>query len=452
MKGIGPGADQLYGPQPGPDGILGTPDDVMDDETYPGIVFTDATARTNFVEDDTVDVGFFSNGLNTKITGGPLETFNRPGTPATFQAPFSLQPDTAFNAAMLNDYRDALRTYAEGKIHTTVVGTGTNMTASFPDNYAAAEAAGVVVVHKLASVKDGAGVGKPRLVNPTYTFGSTSSPQTVLIDSSMFYQGGGSMTSNHAGEAGGSQINGAGTLVILHPIGSTTDNANGKSFNLNWTGDVIVIGYPKDRSTGVGQNSATDNMLYLSRADWNVTGNVMVLSAGATEASLELQGTSPNPANINVTGSLLLFGEATTQESEIDIEAHANFNVNGLVGVYGSRVEIENQSSTNTTLKINGTLAMGFPTDSTRNDDLTLEVRGDADFNFNRQTVEAAITNLAALQQNLTLTNNNLQTLTFLMRNTVLRSPTSWTTLNTELSSLSISQRSVDINLVKTHP
>ena len=90
-------------------------------------------------------------------------------------------------------------------------------------------------MHRLDDVKDGAGTGRPRIVSD-HDLGSN---KTVLIDTSMFYQGGDSATDNHD-----RSLRGSGTLVIMHPIGSSTDNANGKQFNLDWDGDVFVVGYP----------------------------------------------------------------------------------------------------------------------------------------------------------------------------------------------------------------
>jgi hypothetical protein len=173
-------------------------------------------------------------------------------------------------------------------------------------------------------------------------------------------------------------------------------------FNLDWDGDVFVIGYPKDRS-GVGQNSGTDNLLYISRSDWNIDGNLVLVTAGQTEASLEMRGTGSDKANLTVNGALLIFAEATGREAEIDIESHANFTVNGLCGVYGSRVELENQSHSSTNWLINGTLAIGLPDPNSRSDDLRLKVKGNAKYQFNMSTVQNATTGLTNLQSSIDL-------------------------------------------------
>ncbi|MCW8139987.1 MAG: hypothetical protein KIT58_13905 [Planctomycetota bacterium] len=385
---------------------------------FPGIVFTDPSAQDKMVQK--VASGWFSNGLDGKVTGSPMTEFARSGTPPKFLAPFAVEQEAAFSAEMLNAYRDALRTYFQGLVSATDDGSG-----GVSVNYAQAAAGGVVVLHQdtnyVYDASSSAGL-QPRLKQGTHTF---DDDKVVLLDTSRFHQGGANLTQNHADGTGGgpaTTISGKGTLVILHPVGSFSDNNNGKQFNLNWEGNVVVIGYPKDRSPGVGTNSGTDNLLYISRATWNVDGNLILLTQGNTEASLEMQGTSTNPANLTVNGSVLLFGEASTQESEIDIEAHANFTVNGLVAAFGSRIEIENQNSTNTTFKVNGTMALGFPSGSTRNDDLKWQVKGDADFVFDEQKVESAIKGLSALQSNLNLTGTQLQSLDFKQRATVTRS------------------------------
>lgn len=240
----------------------------------------------------------------------------------------------------------------------------------------------------------------------------------------LFARGGKDIAENHADGTGGgaaTTLTGSGTLVILHPLGSFSDNNSGKQFNLDWDGDVVVIGYPKDRSSGVGNNDRIDNLLYISRAEWNVNGNVMLLTQGSTEAWLEMSGTNSRPAKLDITGSLLLFGEAGTQESEIDIESHAQLKVDGLVAAFGSRLEIENQSSSNTTFEVNGTMALGFPSDSTRGDDLLWKVKGDAKFNFDQEKVEAAVESLSSLQSNLNLSGTNLESLGFTQRATIAR-------------------------------
>lgn len=428
-----------------------SPDFYIDGGNAPAIVFNDANARTNFTEDNSIDVDWFNNSLDTKINGTPLDTFNRPGSPSTFDAPFVLTNQAAFTAEMLNDYRDALRGYAHGLIHATDSGSGSG--AGVTVDYAGAAADGVVLVHELPTVKDGAGSGKPRIVT-NHTFGDTSNPQTVLIDTSKFHGGHESMTDNHGDSGAGRTITGAGTLVILHPIGSKNDNTNGKMINLNWEGDVFVIGYPADRSTGVGTNASTDNLLYVSRADWNIDGNLVVLTAGSTEASLEVNGNGgAGQASVVVNGSVMMFGEAGTNEAEIDIETGAYFEVNGFLGLYGSRIELENQSSTSTDFKVNGTMALGFPLDSTRNDDLRFKVRGRAQFTYNQANVEAAIESLAQLQSQIDLNNTDLDSLDFESHGMVSKNTSNWDAWQLELADIIANgtEHGVDIALIEAN-
>jgi len=290
------------------------------------------------------------------------------GEATEFEAPFSLQSEAAFSAETLNDYREALRAYAEDIAYVQGNASGhkdTNwsgldlVTGRLPDVVTAeGNTIQTTLLHAHPDVKDGAGTNKPRITQDlTFSPADPLVVPHVVIDSSLFQGGSDSVTDNH-----NRTITGRGTLVILHPIGSRTDNANGKQFNLNWDGDVIVLGYPDDTTSGVGNNSRTDNLLYLSRADWNVNGNLILLSSGTTEASLEMRGTGSDTANLTVNGSLLMFAEATGREAEIDIEANANMTVNGIVGVYGKRAELENQDGgTGTNWTINGTLAVGLP-------------------------------------------------------------------------------------------
>lgn len=368
----------------------------IDGGEYPAVVFTDQSAYDGFINqvDDNWSAGW---NLDGKISGAPNST-HQEGTAKEFEAPFTLQNDAAFSAETLNDYRNALRSYAEGLAHVTP--SGGSKTTDWGSMNASGELTdGTILLHAHPDVKNGAGANKPRITQDL-TFGGGGVEKTVVIDSSKFQGGGDFVTDNH-----GRKITGEGTLIILHPIGSKTDNANGKQFDLDWKGNVIVLGYPNDTTSGVGNNAPTDNLLYLSRADWNVEGNLIVLSSGSTEASLEMRGNGADTANLTVNGSLLMFAEATGREAEIDIEGNANMTVNGIVGIYGKRAELENQNGgTGTNWTINGTLAVGLP-DNGSTTSTELQVEGQANFNFNLDNVNAATENLAALQQSLVFQN-----------------------------------------------
>lgn len=361
----------------------------------PGLVFSDPAAHAEAI-DELGDEVVAGNLDGSEVIGNPLVTYDHSTVdPASilgeFTVSMTLQEDIHFNAQQLNDYRNALRTYAEGLVH--AIPTGDSVVV----DYARAAAAGVILVHELPNVKDGAGTNKPRIVSDQF-LGTPSSPKVALVDTSMFYQGGTATTSNH-----GNTITGAGTLVIMHPIGSSTDNANGKQFGLDWTGDVFVVGYGADYTTGVGENSPTDNMLFISRSDWSITGNLVVVTAGEAEASVELRGLGSDPASLVVNGSVLVFGDATTNEAEVDVEAYARLEVNGILGVYGARVELENQSSSTTDLIVNGTLAMGLPEGNPRSDDFYWQGKGNTKVIYDKALVEAAAAGLTRLQGSLDL-------------------------------------------------
>jgi hypothetical protein len=172
-------------------------------------------------------------------------------------------------------------------------------------------------------------------------------------------------------------------------------------FDLDWEGDVFVLGYPDDRSSGVGENSATDNLIFLSRAQWDIKGNVVVVTRGQTEASVEMEGASSSDASkLKVEGSLLIFGDANTEESELDIEKWAHVEVKGILGMYGASVEIEVQNSSNTSLKVDGTFATGLSGTRT-NDDFDFEATGDTTLKFDQGKVDDAVESLTELQSNL---------------------------------------------------
>lgn len=400
--------------------------------TYPGIVVTDLPTRNRVIGmvGDRINNGNLTNPL-TELTGSPSITynhkqFNASSSLTNFNASIVHESGSAFTAQMMNDYRDALRGYAQTLVNGTDSGSGTAQTVNV--NYSTLNAATgtmtngagqtVTVLHEVPAIKTGGGVGNPRITS-NLTLGTPASPQIVLLDSSKF--GSQTIVDNHGDAASGRTITGAGTLVIMHPIGSTSDGTAGKMFNLNWTGDVIVVGYPKDRASGEGKNGATDNMLYLSKADWTVNGNLVVVTAGATESSLELSSdNASNKATLTVNGSLMMFAEASTQEAEIDIEQNAQVTVNGLAQIYGSRLEIEDAGS-GTGFEVNGTFTLGLPAGNTRSDDLILRTSGNSKFTFNETNVTNAIAGLTALNANLSLNSNDLTSLLFSAKQAVTR-------------------------------
>ena len=397
----------------------------IDGGDYPAVVFTTPSAYNGFIDKikDNWSAGW---NLDGKISGAPNST-HLDGQPKEFEAPISLQSQATFDAATLNDYRNALRSYAEGKAHVSPSG-GSTATDWSSLNAAGELSDGTILVHALPNVKNAAGTGRPKITTDL-TFGGPGNEKTVVIDSSLFYGGGRALSDNAS-----RTITGEGTLVILHPIGSGSDDTTGIIPNLNWKGNVVVLGYPFDTTQTVGNNARTDNLLYLSKADWNVEGNLILLSSGTTEASLELRGTTSDPANLTVDGSLLIFAEATGREAEIDIEANANMTVNGIVGVYGKRAELENQNSGNgTNWTINGTLAVGLP-DNGSSTSTRLQVKGAADFNFSYDNVTAATKNLAALQQNLVFQNQIPQGFTYSAQSWVLEDRSLFTTFTADLA------------------
>ena len=397
----------------------------IDGGDYPAVVFTDESAYDGFVNqiDDNWTAGW---NLDGKISGAPNNT-HLEGQAKEFEAPVSLQAEATFDADTLNDYRNALRDFAEDKAHVSASGNSTST--DWGSLNAAGELSdGTILVHALAAVKDGAGSGKPKIVTDL-SFGGPGNEKTVVIDSSLFNGGGRALSDNSS-----RTISGEGTLVILHPIGSKSDDTTGIIPNLNWKGNVIVLGYPGDTTQNVGQNLRTDNLLYLSKADWNVEGNLILLSSGTTEASLEMRGTSGDTANLNVDGSLMIFAEATGREAEIDIESYANMTVNGIVGVYGKRAELENQNGgSGTNWTINGTLAVGLP-DNGNSTSTRLMVKGSANFNFDFDNVTEATDSLAELQQNLVFQNQIPQGFTYSAQSWLLENRTLFGTFTADLA------------------
>ena len=106
-------------------------------------------------------------------------------------------------------------------------------------------------------------------------------------------------------------------------------------------------------------------------------------------------------SNLTINGSLLALAEATSHESEIEVEENSSLTVNGLTGMFGSRIEIE-ASGAGSSLSFDGTLAIGMAQDLdtgiTRPDHFEFEMRGSVKLVYDKTKVDNAVSNLTGLQ------------------------------------------------------
>ena len=100
-------------------------------------------------------------------------------------------------------------------------------------------------------------------------------------------------------------------------------------------------------------------------------------------------------------GSVLCLSEATGAEAEVEVEDNSRLTVNGMLGIYGSRIELE-VSSSGGRLEVNGTLALGLAQDLEddlfRSDDFEFEMDGTVLIHYDLDLVQTAIDGLTGLE------------------------------------------------------
>ena len=202
------------------------------------------------------------------------------------------------------------------------------------------------------------------------TWGSEGSPEVTVIEA-------GSIGENNVFRTSGQSITGHGTLIIKH----TCIPVN--PLDLKWTGDVYVVGFNGDGSDLFNPDDLTAT----------IDGNLVLLADTDNEASLELIGSS----DVTNNGSLLCLAEANSKEAEVEVEDSSRLTVNGLLGLYGSRIELE-ASDSGTSLAVNGTMSIGMAQDVNRSDDFTFDFRGSVSLIYNEDLLSDALGGLGDLQ------------------------------------------------------
>ena len=221
-------------------------------------------------------------------------------------------------------------------------------------------------------------------VSGDQTWGTSAAPQVTVLDTSVIGTMDGVFTTP------GQTITGHGTLIVQHTLRPHNDT------NINWTGDVFVLGYDGD----------PDDLLYLFGTNLNVDGNLILLASDATEASLEIADSGSRPSDVTVNGSILVLAEAASHEAEIEVENSSSLTVNGMVGAFGSRIELEVSSST-ASMTVNGTLSAGMAQDLDaelfRSDDFELQMTGPVNVTYDRANVETSLDGLQTMEGNIGL-------------------------------------------------
>ena len=214
------------------------------------------------------------------------------------------------------------------------------------------------------------------------TWGTADVPQVTVIDSD-------AIGSDLVFGTDNQTITGHGTLIIK---GLTRPGyAGGENLNLNWNGDIFVV------ATG-----STSDLLYTYGTQGTINGNLVLLGNANSEASLELTDSSTRPSDLTINGGLLTLAESTAHESEIELEGTSDLTVNGFVGMFGSRIELESTGSTSS-LTVNGSISTGLAQDFdptvTRTDDFSFVASGEVNLTFDETQVNSAVGGLTELQQ-----------------------------------------------------
>ena len=324
---------------------LGDNDVLIDGGVYPALSLSHVDTFTRVMNEfgSAIHDGYLTED---ELNGGLTSTYDHP-TAGEIDLPIWQQDFTSLSAEALNTYRQKLRD-------------------------------GVLALAENAD----------RTVSSTVkgdqTWGSTNAPEITVIEA-------GDIGSDNVFGSDGQTVTGSGSLIVKHTLRPGKDGTN---LNLNWDGDVFVVGFDGDGS----------DLLYLHGTRATINGNLILLSSDNTEASLEARDSNGRPSDLTVNGALLTLAEAASHESEVEVEGSSSITVNGLLGLYGSRIELE-ASSSNTSLTVNGTLAVGMAQDVdpdvARNDDFEFQMDGAVSIVYDKDLVSSASDRLADLQMEL---------------------------------------------------
>lgn len=228
-------------------------------------------------------------------------------------------------------------------------------------------------------------------VTGNHTWGTESAPEVTVIEAT-------TIGKDRVFDTKGQTITGHGTLIIKHTVRPQ------KNLNLNWTGNVYVLGFEEDAAS-------SDDLLYMKGTQGTINGNLILLASDHTEASFEMAESSSSYVGsadkrqtmLTINGSLLTLAEASSHEAEVELENSTVLTVNGLLGMFGSRIELE-ASGSRSRLTVNGTIAIGMAQDLediARTDDFEFEMDGAVTITYDEELVNAALANLGELETTL---------------------------------------------------
>jgi len=282
-----------------------------------------------------------NGSMSADALSGGVTTEHEFDDGTTLEIPVAIDPNDFVSSQLLNDYRISLRNAVAG-----------------------------LEAHAVRTVSTDLG-------STPVVWGTADSPEVTIVDAQ-----------NNKNMFDGATVTGAGVLVIHHTVLPS-------NLTLDWIGDVFVLGHADTINGG-------DDLFY-PRGDSDITinGSFVMLADGDTEASFE----SKDSAQVTVNGVFLSLAEATSHEAEIETEGSSTLNVNGVVALFGSRVELEASGSASS-YNITGSLSIGIADDNHRSDEFLFDMRGNVDIRWDDDNVATGIASMIQLESNLGIREN----------------------------------------------
>ena len=266
-------------------------------------------------------------------------------------------------------------------------------------------------------------------------WGTALMPEVTVIDA-------GAIGADNVFGTDGQTITGVGTLIIIDAV---RPGGNGARLNLNWTGDVILLGgetasttvdpaleLEPDKTLDLADTTTTDEtalrtdggtelepiletdlepvtaepdaqaLFHAYGTTANIEGNLVILSSDANDANVVLENSSSRPSSLRVAGSVMAVAESTARDASLSVAGSSSLHVDGLVGLYGSRARVSVASAG--AFNVVGSLAMVLAdklSDSGSAGDLAIDASGSFSVQYAAGQVAASLKGIESLEAEL---------------------------------------------------
>ena len=257
-----PGAIYVAGPVTQPEFLsMGSGTVHIDGGAAPAITSTSATTYDSFI--DAFGDLLYSGDLSGSEFSGTSESDFSHAEAGTITLRVLQQDSEFLSAATMNNYRNQLRTAI---LH---IAASSNRTITSP-------------------------------ISGDKTWGTANYPDVTVIEAN-------TIGMDDVFGTDGQTITGYGTLIIKDTI---RPGANGNDLNIDWTGDIYVLG-----GVAAGDDASSD-LLYLRGTQGFIHGNLILLASDGTGPSLEMTDSGNRPSNLTINGAVLALAEANSHGSE----------------------------------------------------------------------------------------------------------------------------------------